>query len=76
MAKCERCGNTFDVLDARGEYDAKFRSTGLDYDDLYGGVVCANCAIPDTEGNMDHGRAILMMSGDEDYDDDFVEKHL
>lgn len=48
----------------------------LEYEDNYGGEVCAACAIPDSEGLIDQGRAIDMVNGDEDYDDDFVQQHL
>lgn len=71
MAKCEQCGKQFDPSDAKSEYDAEFGGD-LDYTESYDGKVCANCAIPETQGNMDLGPAIQMMNGDEDYDDDFV----
>ncbi|MEV4562010.1 hypothetical protein AB0K51_34240 [Kitasatospora sp. NPDC049285] len=46
------------------------------YDEYYPDGVCANCAVPDTNSNISQGRAILMMNGDEDYDDDFVMENL
>ena len=48
----------------------------LNYDEEYGGQLCADCAISDTSSNINLGRAIDMMNGDEDYDDDFVREHL
>jgi len=39
--------------------------------------LCFDCAIPPEIGSaMDHGRAIIMMNGDEDPDEDHVEKYL
>ena len=75
MAKCCRCGNRFNVSEARTDYNAEFDGD-IDYDDEYGSEVCADCAISDTNSNMNLGKAIDMMNGDEDYDDDFVKKHL
>lgn len=75
MAKCCRCRNEFNVSEARIDYNAEFDGD-IDYDDEYGGEVCADCAISDTNSNMNRGKAIDMMNGDEEYDDDFVEKHL
>ena len=75
MAKCCRCGTRFNVSDARDEYSSTFDGE-IDYDEQYGGEVCANCAIPDTESNINLGRVIFMMNGDEDYDDDFVQQWL
>jgi hypothetical protein len=54
------------VLDGEGDYDAD-----------HGGGLCFDCAIPaEAASNMDLGRAIMMMNGDEDYDADHVEKYL
>lgn len=75
MAKCCRCGNRFDVSEARIVYNAEFNGE-IDYDEEYGSEVCAYCAISDTDTNMNLGKAIDMMNGDEEYDDDFIEKHL
>jgi len=75
MEKCYRCEKTFNVSDAREEYNAEFGGDP-DYDENYGPDVCADCAICDTESNMDIGKAIDMMNGDEDYDADHVEKYL
>lgn len=75
MAKCCRCGTRFNVSDARDEYSSTFEGE-IDDDEQYGGEVCANCAILDTESNINLGRAIFMMNGDEDYDDDFVQQWL
>ncbi|WP_344390873.1 hypothetical protein [Streptomyces vastus] len=73
--KCVRCGKAFDVEDARDEYNSEFGGD-LDYDENYAGEVCADCAIPDSDGLINQGRAIFMMNGDEDYDDDFVRMYL
>ncbi|MGW1900912.1 hypothetical protein [Streptomyces hirsutus] len=74
MTKCHECEKEFDVEAARAEYTSEF-SGELDYDE-YGQGNCADCAISEAESNMNVGRAIDMMNGDEDYDDDFVQKHL
>lgn len=75
MVKCCRCGMKFNVSEARNEYNTTF-GDGLNYDEQYGGEVCADCAIPDTESLINQGRAIDMMNGDDDYDDDFVQEWL
>ena len=75
MEKCCRCNIKFNVSEARSEYNSHFDGDA-DYDDEFGGEVCAECAISDSESNMNLGRAIDMMNGDEDYDDDFVDKWL
>lgn len=76
MDKCDRCGTRFDVSDAREEYNEEFgRDSGIDYDD-FGGGVCANCAISQSQSEIDLGRAIQMWNGDEDYDADHVGKSL
>ncbi len=75
MAKCCRCGEKFKVSDARAEYNSEF-GAGFDYDEDYHGEVCADCAIADTHTNMNIGKAIDMMNGDEDYDEDHVQKWL
>lgn len=75
MAKCIECGTEFDVEEARDEYNSKFNGD-LDYDEICGGEYCADCGIVYAEGLENQGRAIFMMNGDEDYDDDFVQKYL
>ena len=75
MEKCCMCGKEFNVDEARSEYNAEF-DDALEYDDSYGGEVCADCAICESESNMNLGKAIDMMNGEEEYDDDFVKKHL
>lgn len=70
MAKCLNCGETFDAATVREDYD-ELVGDG-DYDD----DLCTGCAIPDWESNANLGRAIMMMNGEEDYDDDFVQKWL
>ena len=75
MAKCCMCGKKFNVSEARSEYNSEFDDE-IDYDEEYGSEVCADCAICNTSSNMNLGRAIFMMNGDEDYDDDFVRDHL
>ncbi|MFE6521083.1 hypothetical protein [Streptomyces sp. NPDC057794] len=73
--RCARCEKAFDVEAARTEYNDWFDGD-LDYDEHYAGEVCADCAVPDSEGLINQGRAIFMMNGDEDYDDDFVRMYL
>lgn len=76
MAKCEECGTKFNVDDARSEFDEEFPEDDIDYDELYEGGLCGSCAASQASSNMNAGRAIDMMNGDEDYDDDFVQAHL
>jgi hypothetical protein len=55
----------------------RLRALGDDYyTEEYGGRVCGTCAKQDTGTNMDTGRAIDMVNGEEAYDDDFVQDHL
>ncbi len=75
MAKCDECGNKFKIQEARDEYESYFDGE-LDYDEDFGGSLCANCAISRTESEMNVGKAIDMMNGDEDYDDFFVQRWL
>jgi hypothetical protein len=75
VIKCLSCGTQFDVSDARSEYNTEFNDE-LDYDEDTGGEICANCGISETQSNIDLGRAIFMMNGDEDYDAEHVEKYL
>lgn len=75
MTTCSQCGTAFDVDEARSAHDAEFTGD-VEYDDRYDGGLCADCAISETESNMSRGRAILMVNGDEDYDDDFVQQWL
>ncbi|MGC4979268.1 hypothetical protein ACLQ18_01130 [Streptomyces sp. DT193] len=35
-----------------------------------------NCAISDIESNLNVGRAIMMTNGDEDYDEEHMERYL
>ena len=75
MSTCDHCQTEFDVDSARTEYNSEFNGE-LDYDEDYEGQVCASCAISQSQSNIDHGRAIQMMNGDEDYDESHVEKYL
>lgn len=76
MAICSMCGNRFNLSKTRQEYYDEFAGDP-DYDEIYeDGDVCADCAIPDTHGNMAIGMAIDMVNGEEDYDDNFVQKWL
>jgi hypothetical protein len=78
MAKCSRCGKRFSVSDTKSEYEDEF-GNDIDsdyYEFSYGNEVCASCAISDTYSNMNLGRAIDMMNGEEYYDDDFVKRYL
>lgn len=62
------CGTTFNVSAVRDEY----HELGGEGD--YDGQRCSECAIPTLDTNL--GRAIDMMNGDEDYDEEHVEKYL
>ncbi len=67
MPKCENCGKTFDVDDARSEFDADDEWAGeLTYDehivDPYDEGIehsfCGSCAIAVTVENLGAGRAM------------------
>lgn len=75
MKTCDGCGTGFNVDDARDAYRDEFDGE-LDYDEDTGGGLCGSCAGAQSQSNINSGRAIQMMNGDEDYDDDFVQKHL
>jgi hypothetical protein len=70
MAKCLNCGETFNASTVRGDYD------DLVGDGEYNDDLCAGCAIPEWESNVNIGRAIMMMNGEEAYDAGHVEKWL
>lgn len=74
MTTCGECGTAFDVDEARAEYEGEFNGE-LEYEDV-DGELCGGCAIVQSESYMNTGRAIQMVNGDEDYDDEFVTKHL
>ncbi|WP_405823085.1 hypothetical protein OG241_41535 [Streptomyces sp. NBC_01390] len=74
MTKCLECKTEFNVEEARDEYNSEF-GEGISYDE-YGEGLCGSCAASETQSNMNHGNAILMMNGDVDYDDDHVQKYL
>jgi hypothetical protein len=73
MAKCLNCGTRFDVPAVRAEYEEHGEEPG---EGGYNDDLCAGCAMPGLESTANAGRAVLMMNGDEDYDDDFVQKWL
>jgi hypothetical protein len=75
MATCDECGTYFEPANARVEYETEF-GEGFDYVEDYEETTCGHCAIADSESLMNQGRAIMMMNGDEDYDDKFVEEWL
>jgi hypothetical protein len=75
MPNCVQCRKQFDPSDAKSDYEAEFGGE-LNYTESYGGDVCGDCAISQSQSMMDRGRAIDMMNGEEDYDDDFVGEHL
>ena len=70
---CNVCGKTFDDDDAR--FDFNLHVSDFIYDDLYEGV-CGDCAMDDFDSNANYGKAMLMVNGDEDYDQDFVDRWL
>ncbi|WP_319054578.1 hypothetical protein [Streptomyces europaeiscabiei] len=74
--KCVECETSFDVAEARTQYQSEPGTGEGEYDDLHGGEWCAECALARAEGLENQGRAIFMMNGDEDYDDDFVQQWL
>jgi hypothetical protein len=72
MEKCLNCGSAFSVSAVRDEYNLVLNGEG-DYDEDHGGGLCFDCAIPsDVASNINLGRAIDMMNGDEGYDADFA----
>lgn len=75
MPTCEQCGKRFDPSDAKAEFQAEFRGE-LDYTESYDGKVCGDCAICQSQSDMGLGRALGMLNGDEDYDEEFVNEHL
>lgn len=79
MAKCLNCGKEFNVSDTRMEFNDALDGE-YNYDQEIGGSLCFDCAIydydPEYVSNDNLGTAIQMMNGDEDYDDDFVNKWL
>lgn len=73
MARCLNCRDEFSVTQVRSEWDEWGEEYGEgDYSD----ELCSGCLMPGLESVANQGRAILMMSGDEDYDDDFVQEWL
>lgn len=63
MPKCVECGKTFDVEDARKEYNDEFNGDPNFYDDDYGdGSFCGTCAAAETSGPISQGFAA--MNGD------------
>lgn len=76
MTKCTECGESFEVDDARDEYNAAFNGE-LDYDHDYAGETkCGDCAIAQSESDINVGLAIDMTNGEAEYDLEHVEKYL
>lgn len=75
MATCNECKTEFDVDEAREAVNAEYDGD-IDYDEAMEGEVCGDCSISRFDSEINVGRAIDMMNGDEDYDDDHVEKYL
>lgn len=76
MASCLNCGDRFSVSTVRTAYNDVLDGEG-DYDTDHDGDLCFDCAIPpEVSSALNQGRAIMMMNGDEDYDEDHVEKYL
>ena len=67
MAKCDECQAEVNIHEAREAFRSEFGEQ-LDYDE-YGAGRCGGCAISFVDSISDHGRAIMMVNGDEDYDD-------
>lgn len=60
MPKCVECGKTFDVEDARKEYNDEFNGDPNFYDDDYGdGSFCGTCAAAETSGLISQGFAAM-----------------
>lgn len=75
MAKCSECGTRYSKGDVANEFESYFDGE-VEYDqDDYDGL-CADCAIAQAESWEGVGHAIDMMNGDEDYDQDVVDKWL
>lgn len=75
MANCGHCGSEFDVDEARAAVNDEYDGD-IDYDEEMEGEVCGDCSISKFDSDINHGRAIMMMNGDEDYDEDHVETYL
>lgn len=75
MKNCSECGESFDVDDARDEYNAAFNGE-LDYDEDFASEKCASCATAQSESEMNVGLAIDMMNGEADHDPEHVERYL
>lgn len=75
--KCVACDCKFDIDEARDEYNSYFDDDCIDYDEDYPDHnLCGDCAIAETESNINTGKAIDMVNGEDDYDQDFVDKWL
>jgi hypothetical protein len=74
VATCLNCGKKFAVSAVRADWEEFGEEYGEE--DEYNDDLCSDCAMPSLQGVMNHGRAILMMNGDEDYDGDFVDEWL
>lgn len=75
MAKCTECGTSFEIDQERTQFDEEFEGD-FDYDEETEGEQCANCAGARISSDVNLGRAIMMMNGDEDYDQNHVETYL
>lgn len=75
MTRCTECGESFDIEDARAEYNQAFNGE-LDYDEDFAGEKCGGCAIAQSESEINVGLAIDMMNGEANYEPEHVEKYL
>lgn len=75
MKRCAECGESFDVDDARDDYNEAFKGE-LDYDEDFAGEKCGTCAVAQSESEINIGLAIDMMNGETNYDAEHVEKYL
>lgn len=56
MAQCSFCGKSFDLEDAKREFNHYFsESSRWDYDEVMSEVMCADCAINDASSRWYHG---------------------
>ncbi len=73
MATCLNCDETFDLAGQKSEYEEYSES----YEhDGYSEDLCVECLLPGLSSDYNRGLAIMMMSGDADYDEKHVEDWL
>lgn len=63
MATCWMCGSKFKVSEAREKFESVFDEEGYEYDDMYDGDVCGDCAVETTCEGMPEGAEIIELMG-------------